>query len=492
MSKKTLKSTLIVVSILLACALGCQGLYMAGVLPGRNTCDPETVCASLPAPAAEEETAKSEETSVQQAEVADASCAKPDYTSKEDVPGSLFHDGYTLEKVVVLSRHNIRSPLSSPDSLLGKITPHEWFKWSSGTSELSLRGGALETNMGHFFRKWLEAEKLFPENFHPEEGQIRFYANSKQRTIATAQYFLAGLLPTANLDVEYHAEFDKMDPVFNPVFTFLSDSYQTAVSEQQQSMFADTIASLSDNYELVSDVIDIQDSTGWKDGTVVAFNNDDNSFVYEVNKEPGVNGSLKTATNVVDALVLQYYEEPDPVAAAFGNSLTTEQWKDISEIKDVYGDVLFTPPLISLNIANPLLKEIYAEMNEDDRIFTFLCGHDSNVGSVLSALNADDYSLPNTLEPKTPIGVKMVFSKFTNADKEVFWAVDLVYQTTNQLRNLTLLDLDTHPAIVPVAFKDLERNADGLYPEQALMERFTQSIGEYDKMVEEYAAAPAE
>ena len=52
-----------------------------------------------------------------------------------------FHSRYTLKEAVVLSRHNIRSPLSGPESALGRITPHEWFHWSSGKSELSLRGG---------------------------------------------------------------------------------------------------------------------------------------------------------------------------------------------------------------------------------------------------------------------------------------------------------------------------------------------------------------
>ena len=53
-----------------------------------------------------------------------------------DVP-----DEYTLEEVVVLSRHNIRAPLSTQGSALDIATPHEWTKWSSNASELSLRGG---------------------------------------------------------------------------------------------------------------------------------------------------------------------------------------------------------------------------------------------------------------------------------------------------------------------------------------------------------------
>ena len=58
------------------------------------------------------------------------------------------HKGYTLDKVVVLSRHNIRSPLTDGGSLLGDITPHTWYSWTSASSELSLRRAQLETLMG--------------------------------------------------------------------------------------------------------------------------------------------------------------------------------------------------------------------------------------------------------------------------------------------------------------------------------------------------------
>ena len=115
---------------------------------------------------------------------------------------ALNHAGYTLEQVTVLSRHNIRSPLSGSGSVLGDITNHAWYDWSSGASELSLRGGVLETEMGQFFRKWLEQSGLFPENYHPDEGAVRFYANAKQRTLATAAYFWAGFLPTAAQNIE--------------------------------------------------------------------------------------------------------------------------------------------------------------------------------------------------------------------------------------------------------------------------------------------------
>jgi len=405
--------------------------------------------------------------------------------------GTLSHPGYTLEKVVVLSRHNIRSPLSGSGSVLGDITPHEWFAWSSRPSELSSRGGVLETQMGQYFRKWLEQEGLFPENYMPENGAVRFYANSMQRTIATAQYFSSGILPVANVEIEHHEQLNKMDPVFHPQLTFVSESYCSAAAAQVDALYEQAVLELEDNYALLADVIDMEASEAYRSGTVGALRTDDTQLVLKENAEPGVTGSLKTACSVSDALVLQFYEESDPLRAGFGNSLSLREWKEISEIKDVYGDVLFTAPLIAANVANPLLREIRSELLTDSRKFSFLCGHDSNVGSILAALDAEDYTLPGAIEAKTPIGCKLVFSLWRAADGAQMCSVDLVYQTTWQLHEMPLLDPLAPPAVHPVALRGMARSADGLYRAEDLMERLDSSIAEFDAIRQEYAEQPA-
>ena len=454
MSQKTLRGLLLAVSLLLVWVLTAQCLFWTGVI-GKKTDSPTAVSATVSAG-----------------------------------EGSLSRDGYTLEQVVVLSRHNIRSPLSGSGSALGTITPHEWFRWSSNPSELSLRGGVLETEMGQYFRKWLEREGLFPENYHPAADEVRIYANAKQRTIATAEYFVSGLLPTANTPIETHAEYDTMDPVFNPQLTFVSPEYNKDAEAQIWELYGDTVSSLADNYALIADVIDMEQSEGRKDGSVTTFVTDDSELVLELDKEPGVKGSLKTACSVSDALVLQYYEEPDAVKAAFGHELTDEQWQQISEVKDVYGDVLFTAPLIAANVAHPLLQEIASELTTDGRTFSFLCGHDSNVGSVLAALGAEDYALPCAIE-KTPIGCKLVFCRWRGQDGGSFCTVDMVYETVDQLRAAPLLDLEQQPANVPMRFAGITPNADGLYAEADFMNLLQSSIAEYDRIVETYALADA-
>ncbi|MBR3624243.1 MAG: histidine-type phosphatase, partial [Selenomonadaceae bacterium] len=183
---------------------------------------------------------------------------------------------YTLEKVVVYSRHNMRAPLNiTPDLLLYKVTPHTWFTWSDKSGELTSKGGELETLMGQYFRKWLEAEKLIPENYVPQKDETRFYANSAQRTIATAKYFSAGFLPIANVEVERHLALNRMDSVF--VFdsgTFpLTAEFQEQVQRDISKMGGTSKLgeSVADGVALVEDILDFKNSIYAKENNLKTF-----------------------------------------------------------------------------------------------------------------------------------------------------------------------------------------------------------------------------
>ena len=392
-----------------------------------------------------------------------------------------FSERYTLKQVVVLSRHNIRSPLSGRHSTMQRITPHEWYRWSSAPSELSLRGGALETIMGQYFRKWLVSEGLIQENEIPAEGTMRFYANSLQRTIATTQHFSSGMLPVANIRIEHHLEVGKMDSVFAPQITDDSEAFKVLAQQQITTMsgekgLAGIGEKMVDNYKVLERVLDMDQSKACLEGDTCHFRTDDAHVYLIKHREPGIGGSLRLACQAADALILQYYEEPDAVKAAFGDTLCWEDWESISAIKDWYGDVLFTAPVVARQVARPLLRTMLEELQCNGRKFTFLCGHDSNIGSVLAALEADDYSLPNTIEKKTPIGCKLVIEKWEDPEGHVFASLNLVYQSTEQLRSMSLLDMDNPPMKYPIRLKGINANADGLYPFEDVLYRIDSAI----------------
>lgn len=409
----------------------------------------------------------------------------PSFVWAQNRRSSEFKDKYTLKEVVVLSRHNIRSPLSDNGSALGKLTPHEWTKWSAASSELTLRGGVLETMMGQFFRKWLVSEGLFTENYVPNADEVNFYANSMQRTIATAQYFSSGFMPVANVAVRHRYAPSKMDPVFFPRLTKVSEAFCEDAMKQIAAMGGEKgirgiNEKLEDSYRIIADVLDLKDAPACKFGETCAFDDYDTQIILKKGEEPAMKGSLKLANSASDAFILQYYEEADTQKAAFGHDISSSDWEKIARIKDVYGDVLFTAPVVAYNVAHPLLVYMNDELNSDARKFTFLCGHDSNIASVNAALEVEDYELPLSIEKKTPIGSKLVFEKWIDKSGNEYIAVNIVYQTTGQLRNVELLDLNNPPMVYQLRLKGLNRNADGLYSLEDVNGRFEKAITAYD------------
>ena len=395
-----------------------------------------------------------------------------------------FRAKYQLKEVVVMSRHNIRSPLTSGGAAHTRVTPHQWFAWTSPSSQLSLRGGVLETEMGQFFRKWLVGEGLLPDNYRPEGSEVLFYANSRQRTFATAKYFSAGFLPFANVEIQHKYFEDKMDPVFTPKFTKMNVKYRQQILDEMQTIHGGPQAwmqSVQPTLTMMEDILDMAHSPAAKNDTT-HFRYDDTQFVLEKGDEPKMKGGYKLANSVADALVLQCYESES--MSAFGHQLTEKQWRDICAVKEVYDALLFTTHSAAVNLAYPLVSRIREELHHVGRKFTFLCGHDSNLASIGAALRLRYPETEQALELHTPIGSKLVFEKWSDGTEE-YVAINLVYQRVGQLQNRTLLSTDEPPMVKPVTIDGLTPNSDGLYRLSELDARMAEAMAEYDAIVDD-------
>ena len=402
-----------------------------------------------------------------------------------------FRAKYELKEVVLMSRHNIRSPLSSGGAAYQRVTPHTWFAWSSPSSQLSLRGGVLETEMGQFFRQWVVSEGLLPDNYRPEGDEVLFYANSRQRTFATAKYFSAGFLPFANVEITHKLDEDKMDPVFTPQFTKMNDTYRQQVLADIQALNGGPqawMAAQQPTLDLMEQVLDMAHSPAALQGDTTHFWFDDTQFKIEKGSEPKMTGGYTLANSVADALVLQCYESES--MAPFGHELTIEQWRAICAVKEVYDGLLFTTHSAAVNLAYPLVSRIREELNRSDRKFMFLCGHDSNLASISAALGLQIPETENALELHTPIGSKLVFEKWSDGSDE-YVAVNLVYQSIGQLQGRTLLSPAAPPMVLPVTIDGLNANSDGLYRLSDLDTRMAEAMAEYDAIEDTPTAVSA-
>ena len=81
-----------------------------------------------------------------------------------------------------------------------------------------------------------------------------------------------------------------------------------------------------------------------------------------------------------------------------------------------------------------------------------------------------NYLIPS--KKTTPIGCKLVFEKWLDKEGNEFISINLVYQSTEQLRNLEMLDKENSPMVYQLQLKGLDLNSDGLYSFKDVCTRF--------------------
>ncbi|MDT3249646.1 bifunctional glucose-1-phosphatase/inositol phosphatase [Serratia sp. root2] len=362
---------------------------------------------------------------------------------------------YQLEQVLMMSRHNLRAPLANNGSVLAQSTPKAWPAWDTPGGLLTTKGGVLEVYMGHYFNEWLKQTGVLPQEGCPTAGSVYVYANSLQRTVATAQFFTNGAFPGCDIGVHHQDKMGEMDPTFNPIITDNSEAF----NQQALGAMNTELASLKLDaaYKQLAKIIDYKDSSACKTDKHCDLTKEASKMSAVPGKEPGVAGPLRVGNSLVDAFMLQYYEGFPMKDVAWGKITTPQQWKQLAQLKDGYQDSLFTSPVVAQNVAKPLLTYIngalIGERKPDAPKLTVLVGHDSNIASLLSAMRFKPYQLPHQYE-KTPIGGKLVFQRWHDKknDRDLL-KIEYVYQSADQLRNADKLTLKTPPQRVTLALE---------------------------------------
>lgn len=121
-------------------------------------------------------------------------------------------DGYQLEQVLIMSRHNLRAPLANNGSVLEQSTPKQWPEWDVPGGQLTTKGGVLEVYMGHYMREWLAEQGMVKAGECPPADTVYAYANSLQRTVATAQFFITGAFPGCDVPVHHQEKWAPWTP----------------------------------------------------------------------------------------------------------------------------------------------------------------------------------------------------------------------------------------------------------------------------------------
>jgi 4-phytase / acid phosphatase len=132
----------------------------------------------------------------------------------------------TLVKVVILSRHGVRSPIPK-QSELDTWTESQWPIWRCPTKDepnkvcdpgqLTPRGASLAQQMGIYYQTYSFAHDLISIESCPAKDDLFFWADTDERTVDTGRALLQGLVPRCDISPYLHEASSPPDRVFHPV-----------------------------------------------------------------------------------------------------------------------------------------------------------------------------------------------------------------------------------------------------------------------------------
>lgn len=121
----------------------------------------------------------------------------------------------TLERVVIVMRHGVRSAMSSPAEL-GRYSRRPWPAFAVPPGNLTANGAVLVTMLGDWYRRHYQALGLLKAG----DCAVYYWANHTQRTEATARSLATGLTPGCPNTVRQTAA--APDPLFEAPLTPLA------------------------------------------------------------------------------------------------------------------------------------------------------------------------------------------------------------------------------------------------------------------------------
>ena len=147
-----------------------------------------------------------------------------------------------LLKVVALSRHGVRSPTQSPETLAA-WSSRNWPAWDASPGHLTQRGAELIRAEWRGLRQSLAFDGLLPASECPAPQSVFVYADNEERTLATARAMLEGLSPGCGFKVFSMPE--GTDPLFHPVRSGFVNS--PVISEPERKKLTEELSALQDS-----------------------------------------------------------------------------------------------------------------------------------------------------------------------------------------------------------------------------------------------------
>jgi 4-phytase / acid phosphatase len=376
-------------------------------------------------------------------------------------------DDTKLKLVIIFGRHSVRAPVA-PNSYLNSYSVRPYPVFSVGPGILTENGARLSTILGSYYRLWLTKEGLLTGNDLADAPFVYFRANVLQRTRATAQAIATGMLPGAALSIDWQQQ--GSDPLFDPVGAGVARFDQRKAMAAVNGRLGGNSQSLTSAYAselaLTRSVLFGYPASQTPVPATPAGTVDVTTLPMDVTAGtpalPVNIGGLITVVNTIDPFVMEYADGLPASDVGWGQ-LTVGGVGETSRFITLAWDLLFRTPYLagvqSSNLASHIVRSMLQSATGNSMTgalgypsskVVMLVASDVNVTG-LAGLFHLDWMLPGYQANFCSPGGALVFQlRQSQSTGEYIVRASYIAQTLDQLRNRTVLTLNTPPASAPV------------------------------------------
>jgi 4-phytase / acid phosphatase len=387
-----------------------------------------------------------------------------------------------LKLVIILSRHGVRSPTGTPEQL-NPYSAQPWPRWDVPPGYLTPQGARLMTIFGAYYRSYYAQRGLFDAGGCADAAHISFYSDSDQRTVETGKSLAAGMVPGCPLREQSERRAlseGQADPLFHPLTAGVGHlDHDRAVASVAGRIGSDP-AAVTEAYrpqlERLQRILLGCPATGLcpQPGHRAAKLLLDTPTSLEDGKGDhlaALKGPLSTASTITENFLLEYTTGMPTDQVAWGR-VDLATLKELLALHTAASDLgRRSSYLATAQASNALAhildtlqqavtgKEVPGALGRLGDCAVILVGHDTNLANIAGALNLN--WLVDGRRDDTPPGGALVFELWERPGGSHF-EVKAYYtaQTLDQMRNLTVLNLENPPARANVFIPGCSTGAD--------------------------------
>ena len=356
--------------------------------------------------------------------------------------------GMQLERVVLLYRHGVRTPLPG-EVQLDEATGKPWPAWQQAPSQLTPHGMAGVKLMGGYDRQRLAALGLFKPRGCPPAAQLWFWANTDQRTIDSAAALAEGFAPGCPIAIGHQPQGSE-DPLFHPIEAKTADWNAADAVAAIQRATGGPDALTAPHADALAAMAQVMGCGGAHDPDWCSPGQWHGSLALA--PETGrmqLTGPIATTSGTAE-VILMAYAEGRPLPEVGWGRTDAQRLRQLSQLHALLFDIHARPDYMAERVASTMSRHLLDVLrNEHAPRLNVLVGSDNNIVALASVLGLH-FQLAGYAKDDPPIGGALGIELWKDHAGKRYVRLFYQAQSLDQLRELRPLDEAAAPVTLPL------------------------------------------